>query len=85
MRKKTGDHQVLGNVIEAHQSLRFLGHLSWFDYHYLFEALSDSSERCSFYSDLFAPLHVPTMQINNRLIPRHFVYITSSEGKQVLH
>ena len=31
MRKKTGDHQVLGNVIEAHQSLRFLGHLSWFD------------------------------------------------------
>ena len=88
MRKKPGDHQVLGNVIEAHQSLRFLGHLSWFDrrvlaakmkirlsifahklqfsayglhsfrriqgtcipnpkyYHYLFEALSDSSERC---------------------------------------
>ena len=31
MRKKPGDHQVLGNVIEAHQSLRFLGHLSWFD------------------------------------------------------
>ena len=31
MRKKPGDHQVLGNVIEACQSLRFLGHLSWFD------------------------------------------------------
>ena len=30
-KKKPGGHQVLGNVIEAHQSLRFLGHLSWFD------------------------------------------------------
>ena len=27
MRKKPGDHQVPGNVIEAHQSSRFLGHL----------------------------------------------------------
>ena len=26
-----------------------------------------------------------TMQINNRLVPRHFVYMASSEGKQVLH
>ena len=31
MRIKLGDHQILGNVIEAHQSLRFLGHLFWFD------------------------------------------------------
>ena len=31
MRKNLGDHQVLGNEIEARQSLRFLGHLSWFD------------------------------------------------------
>ena len=29
--KKPGDHQVVNNVIKAHQSLRFLGHLSWFD------------------------------------------------------
>ena len=31
MRIKPGDHQILGNVIEAHQSLRFLCHLFWFD------------------------------------------------------
>ena len=31
MRIKPGDHQILGNVIEAHQSLRFLRHLFWFD------------------------------------------------------
>ena len=28
---KPGDHQILGNVSEAHQSLRFLGDLFWFD------------------------------------------------------